>query len=158
VGGLSDAAANGWANYAIDSVPSVTPGRVGPAVITMVALDPYIAARDCRTPRRPSRITAERSFYGTPAGPPAGLFAGRCPRYRVRVTQQEHRAGAGGLPPLAPPEASEAERNAAIVARFVARHGPPSLEDYRRVYAAQGLEWPGDDEVRRRHPVASPAA
>ncbi len=44
VGGLSDAAANGWANYAIDSVPSVTPGRVGPAVITMVALDPYIAA------------------------------------------------------------------------------------------------------------------
>jgi len=74
------------------------------------------------------------------------------------VTQQEHRTGAGGLPPLAPPEASAAERNDAIVARFVARHGAPSLEDYRRVYAAQGLEWPGDDEVRRRHPVAGPAA
>lgn len=41
---VSDAAANGWANYALDSVPSVTPGRVGHAVITMVALDPYIAA------------------------------------------------------------------------------------------------------------------
>ena len=63
------------------------------------------------------------------------------------------------LPPLAaPPDASDTERNRAIVARMVARHGAPSLEDYRRVYAARGRDWPGDDEVRRRHPVAAPAA
>jgi len=111
-----------------------------------------------RTPGSDTRRPADGSVYGTACSPPSGDFAGRYPRYRVRVTQQEHRTGAGGLPPLAPPEASAAERNDAIVARFVARHGAPSLEDYRRVYAAQGLEWPGDDEVRRRHPVAGPAA
>jgi hypothetical protein len=62
-----------------------------------------------------------------------------------------------GLPPLAPPETSETECNRAIVARMVARHGAPSPEDYRRVYTACGLDWPGDDEIRR-HPVAAPAA
>src|SRR5262249_46567252 len=35
-----------------------------------------------------------------------------------------------GLPPLAAPDASGTERNRAIVARMVARHGAPSLEDY----------------------------
>ena len=59
------------------------------------------------------------------------------------------------LPPLAPPDASDQERNRSIVARMVARHGAPSLDDYRHVYAACGLDWPGDDEVRRRHPVAA---
>ncbi len=35
---VSDAAANGWANYALDPASGVTPGRVGQAVITLLAL------------------------------------------------------------------------------------------------------------------------
>lgn len=63
------------------------------------------------------------------------------------------------LPPLAPPEASEDERAASIVARLVARKGAaPSVDDYRRPYAACGLEWPGDEVIRRRHPVDDDAA
>ncbi len=58
------------------------------------------------------------------------------------------------LPPLAPPDAGPNERGAAIEARIIARHGSaPRLSDYRRSYEACGLDWPGDDEVRRRHPV-----
>ncbi|MGH3599979.1 MAG: hypothetical protein ACRDR6_30275 [Pseudonocardiaceae bacterium] len=63
-----------------------------------------------------------------------------------------------GLPPLAPPGASEDERARAIMARMVARHGAPNLEDYRRAYAGFGAEWPGDEEIRRRHIVAPDAA
>ena len=64
-----------------------------------------------------------------------------------------------GLPPLASLEARDEERDQAIVARMIARHGAPSLHDYRRVYAACGLDWPGNEEIRRRHPVATdPAA
>lgn len=74
------------------------------------------------------------------------------------MTEQDYRAAAAGLPPLAPPGASERERHEAIVARMVARFGAPTMEHYRRVYAAQGLPWPGDDEIRRRHPVADAAA
>lgn len=66
--------------------------------------------------------------------------------------------GDDDLPPLAPPDASDEERARSIEARMVARHGAPSLDDYRRVYAACGLDWPGDDEIRRLHPVADPAA
>ncbi|MGH3569293.1 MAG: hypothetical protein ACRDRH_25375 [Pseudonocardia sp.] len=32
--------------------------------------------------------------------------------------------------------------------------GAPTLDHYRRVYAACGAPWPGDDEVRRHLPVA----
>jgi hypothetical protein len=33
-------------------------------------------------------------------------------------------------------------------------HGVPApLSLYRRAYAAAGVPWPGDDEVRRRHRV-----
>jgi len=35
---VSDAAANGWANYALDAESGVTVGRVGQAVVTMLAL------------------------------------------------------------------------------------------------------------------------
>jgi hypothetical protein len=63
-----------------------------------------------------------------------------------------------GLPPLAPPDASDDERGRAIEARMIARHGVPSIEDYRRAYAACGAEWPGDNEIRRRHPVAPDTA
>ncbi len=69
-----------------------------------------------------------------------------------------HQVDPAGLPPLAPPEADEDERARAIMARMVARHGAPSLEDYRRAYAGFGAEWPGDDEIRRRHLVAPDAA
>lgn len=59
-----------------------------------------------------------------------------------------------GLPPLAAPDASDDERSRAIVARMVARFGAPTIEDYRRVYEQSGVSWPGDEEIRGRHPVA----
>lgn len=67
---------------------------------------------------------------------------------------------ADGLPPLPAPDASDDERARAIMARAVARHGAPILDDYRRAYTGCGAEWPGDDEIRRRHFVApgGPAA
>lgn len=64
----------------------------------------------------------------------------------------------GGLPPLAGPDASDKERGKAIMARLVARYGAPTLDDYRRAYAGFGADWPGDEEVRRRHAVADPAS
>lgn len=69
------------------------------------------------------------------------------------VTQ--HHVDAEGLPPLAPPGASDDERAEAIVARMVARHGAPSIEDYRRVYEQSGAPWPGDEEIRRLYPVSA---
>lgn len=75
----------------------------------------------------------------------------------TRVTQH-HQAETADLPPLPPPEASDGERAQAIMARMVARFGAPSLEDYRRAYAGFGAEWPGDEEIRRRHPVAPDTA
>lgn len=62
------------------------------------------------------------------------------------------------LPPLASLDASDDERGRAIEARMVARHGAPSIEDYRRAYASCGAQWPGDDEIRRLHPVAPDSA
>jgi hypothetical protein len=41
-------------------------------------------------------------------------------------------------PPLALPDASDDERTRSIMARMVAWHGAPSLEDYRRAYAGFG--------------------
>ena len=74
----------------------------------------------------------------------------------ARVTQQ-HQLDAEVLPPLAAPDASDDERAEAIVARMVARYGAPTIEDYRKVYEQSGVPWPGDEEIRRRHPVASAA-
>ncbi|MGH4013967.1 MAG: hypothetical protein ACRDSL_08590 [Pseudonocardiaceae bacterium] len=71
---------------------------------------------------------------------------------------QRNQADATRLPPLAPPDASDDERARAIMARMVARFGAPSLAAYRRAYAGFGAEWPGDDEIRRRHPVAPDTA
>lgn len=66
----------------------------------------------------------------------------------------DHGIDAGELPPLAPVTAGDDERARAIEARMIARRGrAPRLEDFRRSYAACGMDWPGDDEVRRRHPV-----
>lgn len=33
--------------------------------------------------------------------------------------------------------------------------GAPTLAHYRQVYAACGVPWPGDDEIRRQLPVAA---
>ncbi|HXT45846.1 MAG TPA: hypothetical protein VN748_17320 [Pseudonocardiaceae bacterium] len=75
------------------------------------------------------------------------------------MTSHQGQVEAAGLPPLAPPDASDDERARAVMARLVARIGAPSLEDYRRAYAGCGVAWPGDEEIRRRHPVATdPAA
>jgi hypothetical protein len=76
----------------------------------------------------------------------------------ARVTAP-HQLDAEGLPPLPPLDASDDERARAIMGRLVARVGAPTLEDYRRAYAGCGVPWPGDEEIRRRHPVATdPAA
>lgn len=40
---VSDAAANGWSDYALDDTVGITTGRVGQAVITMVAIALVIA-------------------------------------------------------------------------------------------------------------------
>lgn len=93
-----------------------------------------------------------------PAAPGRGCGAYPGHRLACRAVTVHEVDAARGLPPLAPPEASEDERARAIMARFVARHGAPRLEDYRRAYAGCGLPWPGDEEIRRRHPVADSAA
>lgn len=75
-----------------------------------------------------------------------------------RAVTQQQTLDVDGLPPLAPPDASDDERGRAIEARMMARHGAPSLEDYRRAYAGFGAQWPGDEEIRRRHIVAPDTA
>ena len=40
----SDAAANGYANYVLDTAPGITPGRIGQAVITALAIALIAAA------------------------------------------------------------------------------------------------------------------
>lgn len=40
------------------------------------------------------------------------------------------------------------------MARWVARHGAPTIEHFRRVYEQAELDWPGEEEIRRRHLVA----
>lgn len=71
----------------------------------------------------------------------------------------QHQAQVSGdLPPLPSPTAEAGQRAEAVVARMVARFGAPTIEHYRRVYAQAGAAWPGDDEVRRLHPVAPDAA
>jgi len=64
---------------------------------------------------------------------------------------------ADGLPPLAPPTASDDERASAIVARMVVRHSAPSIEDHRKAYQQSGVPWPGDEEIHRRHPLPQDA-
>lgn len=73
------------------------------------------------------------------------------------VTSRPETSPRGGLPPLAAEDATPDERGRAIEARLAARHGAPSLTDLRRAYAGFGAEWPGDDEVRRRHEVGPDA-
>lgn len=76
----------------------------------------------------------------------------------ARVIPHQTDVDATSLPPLAAPDASGDDRARAIMARMVARYGAPTLEDYRRAYAGFGAEWPGDEEIRRRHIVAPDTA
>lgn len=90
---------------------------------------------------------------------PRSLFR-RCDRQddprsaTVTLVTQHHQADTG-LPPLPLPSASPEERADAVEARLLARVGvAPSMDDYRRAYASCGAPWPGDEEIRRLHPVA----
>ena len=56
--------------------------------------------------------------------------------------------------PLPPEQKAKADR---ILAERVTKNGAPTLEHYRRVYAACDLGWPGDEEIRRLYPVAETA-
>ena len=42
----------------------------------------------------------------------------------------------------------------AITRRMADRFGAPTLAHYRRVYESCGQPWPGDEQIRRRFPVA----
>jgi antitoxin (DNA-binding transcriptional repressor) of toxin-antitoxin stability system len=42
----------------------------------------------------------------------------------------------------------------AITQRMADRFGAPTLAHYRRVYESCGHPWPGEEEIRRRFPVA----
>jgi len=68
----------------------------------------------------------------------------------------QHHGTETDLPPLPSASASPEERADAVEARLLARvGGAPSLKDYRRAYASCGVAWPGDNEIRQLHPVAS---
>lgn len=56
---------------------------------------------------------------------------------------------------LDPRDPELAARCDAALGRIIELTGAPRLDDYRRVYNTQGWDWPGDDEIRRRYPVAS---
>lgn len=56
---------------------------------------------------------------------------------------------------LDPRDPELAARSEAALGRILELTGAPGLDDYRRVYDTQGWDWPGDDEICRRYPVAS---
>lgn len=74
------------------------------------------------------------------------------------MSQQQAERRGDELPPMPTPDATPEERARALEARMIARNGPPPLTEYRRAFNACGLEWPGDEEFRRLHPVADTAA
>ena len=132
---------------------------------------PLACRRRARTAGSPSQLLSEprqhtdhsHAISSSPAHPrdfeattsPASGARRRHPPSPVIVGPvTHHRDVDGELPPLPPADASDDERGRALMARFVARHGAPSLEDYRRAYAGFGVDWPGDDVIRARHPVA----
>lgn len=51
--------------------------------------------------------------------------------------------------------AARAQQTArAITQRMAERFGAPTVAHYRRVYESCGRPWPGEQEIRRRFPVA----
>ncbi|HET9254053.1 MAG TPA: hypothetical protein VFO16_02480 [Pseudonocardiaceae bacterium] len=59
------------------------------------------------------------------------------------------------VPVGADPMSTQAQQAArAITQRMADRFGAPTLAHYRRVYDSCGQSWPGEEEIRRRFPVA----
>ncbi len=105
----------------------------------------FVRQRFCWSP------TGESEGIRTPGPSLLSHRPGFCvvnPPATVTHVTQQHKID-DGLPPLPSPEATDAERGEAIMARLVARIGSPSLEGYRRAYVGCGAPWPGDDEIRR---------
>lgn len=53
-----------------------------------------------------------------------------------------------------PARAPRDPRHIQISQMMADRFGAPTLADYRRAYASCGAPWPGEDYIRRHHPVA----
>lgn len=45
------------------------------------------------------------------------------------------------------------ESHARLVRDLTEQQGAPTLADYRKVFTAVGRPWPGEDYIRRHHPV-----
>jgi len=56
---VTDAAANGWANYALNDTAGITVGRVGQAVITLLAMGLLIALPGLWRATSPGRLHAD---------------------------------------------------------------------------------------------------
>ncbi len=67
---------------------------------------------------------------------------------------RDGRAVADIVPAAArPARAPRDPRHAQISQMMAERFGAPTLADYRRAYTSNGTPWPGDDYIRRNHPV-----
>ncbi|MGH3810064.1 MAG: hypothetical protein ACRDRU_26280 [Pseudonocardiaceae bacterium] len=53
-----------------------------------------------------------------------------------------------------PAQALRDPRHIQISQMMAGRFGAPTLAHYRRAYDSSGTPWPGDDCIRRNHPVA----
>lgn len=58
------------------------------------------------------------------------------------------------LVPAAATDSSATQAARAITQRMADRFGAPTLAHYRRVYESCAQPWPGEEEIRRRFPVA----
>jgi len=59
------------------------------------------------------------------------------------------------VPASADSHAAQAQHAARVITQRMADlFGVPTLARYRRVYESCGQLWPGDEEIRRRFPVA----
>lgn len=68
---------------------------------------------------------------------------------------RDGRAIADIVPATAQPtRAPRDPRHIQISQMMADRFGAPTLADYRRAYDSTGTPWPGDDYIRRNHPVA----
>lgn len=53
-----------------------------------------------------------------------------------------------------PARAPRDSRHIQISQMMAERFGAPTLDHYRQAYASTGAPWPGEDYIRRHHPVA----
>ena len=53
-----------------------------------------------------------------------------------------------------PARAPRDPRHIQISLMMAERFGAPTLTDYRKAYDSSGTPWPGEDYIRRNHPVA----